>query len=453
MKYSKMLAMIQKALNAGSDETIDFCLSSKTASQIELWSRMLEGRGPWINKEVASAGLPAAISGEIARLITLELKSEITGSTRANYLQKVYQNKVLNQLRQYVEFGCAKGGLILKPYVSPFGLEIQMVQADAFFPISFSDSGQITGCVFLEQYRRGDKRYSRLEIHRMRGGKVTITNRAFVATNDYSIGTEVPLANVERWSELEREAIFEGLDRLPFGYFKVPLANAEDPDSPLGVSVYSRGVDAIRIADKRYSQLDWEFDSKEAAVHIANSLLHFNTNTQRFEMPAGNDRLYRALDYNAGAQDKPLLEAYSPAIREQSYINGFNAQLRRVEFACNLAYGTLSDPSTVDKTAEEIKSSKQRSYSFVKDCQTALQNALADLVEAMDYYATIYNLAPAGEHQISWQWDDSIVVDTDKERESDRKDVSMGIMAAWEYRVKWYGETEEQAKAMVVAEE
>lgn len=29
----------------------------------------------------------------------------------------------------------------------------------------------------------------------------------------------------------------------------------------------------------------------------------------------------------------------------------------------------------------------------------------------------------------------------------------MGIMAAWEYRVKWYGETEEQAKAMVVAEE
>lgn len=147
--------------------------------------------------------------------------------------------------------------------------------------------------------------------------------------------------------------------------------------------MYSRGVDAIRIADKRYSQLDWEFDSKEAAVHIANSLLHFNTNTQRFEMPAGNDRLYRALDYNAGAQDKPLLEAYSPAIREQSYINGFNAQLRRVEFACSLAYGTLSDPSTVDKTAEEIKSSKQRSYSFVKDCQIALQMALTDLIAAM----------------------------------------------------------------------
>ena len=89
----------------------------------------------------------------------------------------------------------------------------------------------------------------------------------------------------------------------------------------------------------------------------------------------------------------------------------------------------------------------------MKDCQIALQMALTDLIAAMDYYATIYNLAPAGTYQISWQWDDSIVVDTDKERESDRKDVSMGIMAAWEYRVKWYGETEEQAKAMVVAEE
>lgn len=453
MKYSKMLAMVQKALNAGSDETIDFCLSSKTAAQIELWSQMLQGKGPWISRDVTSAGLPAAISGEIARLITLELQSEITGSTRADYLQNVYRKKVLNQLRQYVEFGCAKGGLILKPYVSPAGLEVQMVQADAFFPISFSDSGQITGCVFLEQYRRGDKRYSRLEIHRMKQGKVVVTNRAFVATNDYSIGTEIPLSNVERWSELEGEAILEGLDRLPFGYFRIPLANAEDPDSPLGVSVYSRGVDPIRIADKRYSQLDWEFDAKEAAVHIANSLLHFNKDTQRFEMPAGKERLYRELDYNAGAQDKPLLEAYSPAIREQSYINGFNAQLRRVEFACNLAYGTLSDPSTVDKTAEEIKSSKQRSYAFVRDCQNALQAALADLIEAMDYYTTIYQLAPSGSYQVSWQWDDSIIIDADKERQSDRQDVSMGIMAAWEYRVKWYGETEEQAKEMVISED
>ena len=39
------------------------------------------------------------------------------------------------------------------------------------------------------------------------------------------------------------------------------------------------------------------------------------------------------------------------------------------------------------------------------------------------------------------------MVDTDTEREKDRADVRDGLMLPWEYRVKWYGETEEKARA------
>lgn len=453
MNYSKMLAMIQQALNKDTDVQIDFCLTSQTARRVELWSRMFADRAPWLGKEIKSAGIPAAVAGELSRLITLELQSKITGSPRADYLQAQYAKQILSCLRIYTELGCAKGGLIIKPYISSRGLETQFVQADAFFPVSFDSSGRITQCVFLDMYRKRQKRYYRLETHSLDAGRVCIANRVFMSTNDYSLGTEISVGEVERWSGLEEEAVFEGVDKLPFGYFKVPLANAEDNDSPLGVSVYSRAVDRIRIADKRYSQMDWEYDAKEAAVHIANSLLRRNPETQKYEYPSGKERLYREFEYNVGAQDKPLLEAYSPEIREQSYINGFNSQLRLVEFDCNLAYGTLSDPNNVDKTAEEIRASKQRSYAFVSDCQTALQRALEDAVAAMDFYCSVYHLAPKGEYEISFVWDDSIIVDADKERQSDRQDVSMGLMQAWEYRMKWYGETEAQAKEMVIVEE
>ena len=114
-----------------------------------------------------------------------------------------------------------------------------------------------------------------------------------------------------------------------------------------------------------------------------------------------------------------------------------------------MAYGTLSDPNNEAKTAEEIKTSKQRSYSFVSDCQKALQNALEDYIDAMDLWCTIYDLAPPGNYKASFIWDDSLVVDTEKERNTDRSDVAMGAMQLWEYRMKWYGETEEQAKAVV----
>ena len=143
------------------------------------------------------------------------------------------------------------------------------------------------------------------------------------------------------------------------------------------------------------------------------------------------------------------MDVFSPEIRDASFYNGWNHQLRSIEFDCNLAYGTLSDPNNTDKTAEEIKASKQRSYSFVQSCQTALQRALKDLVDATAFWCDIYSLCPAGTYHTSFVWDDSIVVDTEKERATDRADVAMGAMSLVEYRMKWYGETEEQAKAAV----
>ena len=55
----------------------------------------------------------------------------------------------------------------------------------------------------------------------------------------------------------------------------------------------------------------------------------------------------------------------------RAFSNGYNRIVQKIEFNCGLAYGTLSDPQVVDKTAEEIISSKQRSYATVK----AIQNS------------------------------------------------------------------------------
>ena len=235
MRFTKMLSLITDVLNKDADTQVDVCLTSQMASAIELWTAMYENHAPWVDRQkTKSAQIPAAIASEIARLVTLEMKSEITGGTGALFLNREYQKKVLADLRRYVEYGCAKGGLILKPYVTKTGLSIQYVQADSFFPLAFDDSGRIQQCVFTEQFRKGKKIYTRLEVHTLQGDRIHLTNRVFVATNDYSLGTEIEIGSIERWSELAPELTLEGADRLLFGYFKVPMANAEDSDSPLG---------------------------------------------------------------------------------------------------------------------------------------------------------------------------------------------------------------------------
>ena len=41
------------------------------------------------------------------------------------------------------------------------------------------------------------------------------------------------------------------------------------------------------------------------------------------------------------------------------------------------------------------------------------------------------------------------IIDKESERERDRQDVRDGLMQPWEYRLKWYGETEADAKAIL----
>ena len=119
MRFTKMLDLVTNILNKDADTQVDVSLTSQMANQIELWTRMYENRSPWVdNKDALSANLAPAIASEIARLVTLELKSEVTGGTAADYLNEQYQRKVLKDLRRYVEYGCAKGGLVMKPYIT-----------------------------------------------------------------------------------------------------------------------------------------------------------------------------------------------------------------------------------------------------------------------------------------------------------------------------------------------
>lgn len=434
---------------------IPLCVSNTMAEAIDLWTDLFLDEPPWRfdpEEPVESLGLAVSIAGEYARLATIEMKSEITGSERAEYLNWVYQN-VLDHLRVQTEYGCAKGGLMFKPYLSGTTLSVDYVQADHFYPTAFDGSGRITGVIFLEKLVRDRQIFRRLEYHHLEPQGCVIENRAFVsrvsAWGDQSptLGKPIALTEVAEWSRLEPKVVLEGVDRLLVGYFKMPLANHVDPGSPLGVSAFSRAVDLIHQADAQWTRILWEYEGAELAIHADRGLFKKDKRGE-LELPKHRERLYRTLP---AFQDEGMsgLQIFSPEIRDGSLFNGLNNMLKRIEFQCALAYGTLSDPQNVDKTAEEIKSSKQRSYATIKDVQKALQAALEDLIYAMDRWATIGELAPQGAYQTTFHWDDSIVADKQVELNDMRQDVAAGLIRPELYVAKRYGVSEEEAKKLM----
>ncbi len=108
-----------------------------------------------------------------------------------------------------------------------------------------------------------------------------------------------------------------------------------------------------------------------------------------------------------------MFEDWTPTIREVNLLNGLDAILKKIEFNCGLAQGTISEPGRAAVTATEIRMSKQPTYAMVVDIQKALRDALEGLLYAMDIWATLGNLAPRGQYSVVYSFDDSIVADHD----------------------------------------
>ncbi|MDE5578208.1 MAG: phage portal protein [Oscillospiraceae bacterium] len=415
----------------------DIAVSQSMTDAIKLWTDCYKNRSPWLTDDYKGMHLPSAIAKEMARLVTLEFKSELTGGKRAEYLSEAYK-KLISDASVYTEYACAKGGVMLKPYLSGGYATHAYVQADSFFPTAFDSSGNITGCIFAERKVVGKKFYTRLETHDYTKSLYIVKNAAYLSDNNSTLGRQVPLSSVPEWSELAIEVALTNFNRPLFCYFKMPGANIIDDSSPLGVSIFSNALDAIKDADDQYSRLIWEFDGSELAVNADFTALEPRDGD--FKVPKHKKRLYRGFDRS------DMFETFSPDIRDQSLLNGLNYILRNVEYLSCLAFGTFSKIDDTEKTATEIKASKQRSYCTVSAIQKSLQKCLQEYLICLNDLCDFYGLAPKDKVEQSFEFDDSLVTDSETQQKILLQEVAAGVAPPVEYRMKVKGETEEQAR-------
>lgn len=475
-------------------------ISSEMETAIQLWSDMYKGNPPWVHEptwedpsRVVSLGIPALIASEKARTALLEFSSEVTtpieeveienpnyvepqqdelgnilpptqprtikeekpvGNTdRADFLNENYK-RLKKRLRTQIEYGVAKGGLAIKPYVvkrgNKYSFEFDYVQADSFYPLAFDNNGLMTEAAFLQTHKDKDYTYTRVEYHKWENNVVTVINRAFKSTANVNNGTgadlgmECPLTEVNEWKELSPTATIKNVDRPMFAYFKMPEANTIDTTSPLGVSGYSRAVDLIKDADQQYSRLLWEYEGGEMAIDVDRDALSFVTDASGNEhtvLPSLQRRLFRKIDLG----DDSTYQQFAPALRDAQYIQGLNAILMRIEDVTGLSRGTLSDVTIEAKTATELKMLKQRSYQTNEHIQKTIQATLEDVVYIMNAYCDLYNITSDGKYEISFEWDDSLITDKDDELGKRITLQQNGLASRVENRMWYFGETERQA--------
>lgn len=454
----KVIEMIFKR-QAEEDFNVESVVSPEMESKIAECANIYRGTPYWVNADdnVKTINFAKAICSETARLTTLAIGIQIDGSERAAWLQEQI-DKIYFQIRHWVEYGMAYGTIILKP--NGKGLDIFTAMD---FIITDCDNEGIYGIVFKDSYSENDKYYTRFEYHRfveVKDGENTyypyyISNRAYVSRSAKSVGDPIALSRT-KWSDLLPEtppilkANNEKIDGPMFGILRTPQANNLDISSPLGLPIYAEAIEELKDLDIAYSRNVGEiFDSEK--IILADDQLMFGSGTNIKGRYAGmsNEKLPHYVKNVFGNGTESFYQEIVPSLNTDIRITGINNLLSFVGFKCGYSNGYfVLDEKTGMVTATQVEADDRRTIQLIKDVRDKLESCLDGAIYALNVYADLYGLAPAGNYEITYDFGD-ITYNREEDRARWWQYVVQGKVPSWMYFQKFEGLSGEDAKAMV----
>ena len=423
--------------------------SDQMMSWINECINIYQGNPCWLDEEddIDTINFAKAVCSETARLATLGIGIKIDGSARAEWLTKQVE-RIYYQLRSWVEYGCAYGTIILKPD----GENVRMYTPFEF-EVTHQTDGAIDGVVFHNFKKHGKKWYTLLEYHRFENGKYAITNKCYVGDTPDDTKTAVNI-ELSPWADIAEEAIVENVAGTLYGVLKMPQANNIDMDSPLGLPIFSEAIQELRDLDIAYSRNAKEIvDSKRIAM-ADDSLLAFvgepvTKGSDAVQQKAKRLKFPDMVRMVRGDGRETYYQEINPDLNTETRIKGINNLLSQIGYKSGYSNGHFVFSETTGfQTATGVEAAQQRTIQTTKDVRDKLENCITDLVYALNVFADLYNLAPAGSYEIALDFGD-ITYNREEDRARWWGYVVAGKVPAWKFFVKFEGMTEDEAKEMV----
>jgi A118 family predicted phage portal protein len=451
-KIKGWIDMLLKS-KAKDDFKIEPITSAEMESFINRCARIYRGRPDWVDKDdhIKTVNFAKSVCSETARLATLAIGIKLDGGARADYLQKQI-DKVYFNLRHWVEYGCAYGTLVLKPN----GKSIDVVTPDRFI-ITDQTNGEITGIVFMDSEidGAGKKYYTKLEYHRyLDSGAYAITNKCYVGDKEWNTDKAIDIAETP-WAGLEEDVQIANVDKPLYGVLRTPQANNIDINSPLGMPIFSEAIEELKDLDTAYSRNSKEIKDSKRTVLLDSDRLISSTGpvksrtTTGFEKAREDMKLPDYVRIVEGTGQDNIYQEINPTLNTDVRIAGINNLLSQIGYKCGYSNGYfVLDEKTGMVTATQVESDDRRTIQLIKDVRDKLESCMDGLLYALNVFADLYDLAPAGEYEAVYDFGD-ITYDLETDRARWWQYVVQGKVPAWKYFVKFEGMTEEEAKAMV----
>ena len=335
-------------------------------------------------------------SNKLANYVINDSNVNITGeNARVELLDKTTQS-MWKKAKKITSMGFGYGGVILVPYVKSGKIYYNIV-SQSRVTIDEVEGENIIGATIIADKKTvnkgigNSKTYYRLTNYKVRNGSIEITQK-FTDEN----GHEVPVPDF--WKNIELKKVITGVDRALFGYIKSPINNRKTDDK-YGVPITYGCDSTIAEIKETMKQLYREYKLKEAFVGADSTM--FN----------GKDSLpLNGLFKKVDAGDDNFFEVFDPAFRP--FTERLQELFKRLEHEIGTSAGILSEVNTANATATEIKRSMYDTFTIVDDMRSNIEKGIEDFLYSANVLANAYNLTPQGDYEVSFDWDYSLLEDS-----------------------------------------
>lgn len=316
-------------------------------------------------------------------------------------------------------------------------LKVRFVNATKIYPITAIDD-KIVECAFVSNQTT----HYNIEMHLIDEKTGNYIVKVAKLSPDYSTVLENDMKT------------FKTNSPIPLFQLVYPnLANNLDLNSPLPISLYANEIDKIVALDEKYDDEDIEFKNGKKRIFVNARLWKVNEEGGEVEKTFDeNDTVFYQMEFDNN--DKPMIETSADPLRDESYIRAINSDLNLISQGIGFGrnYYNIQELTETSKTATEVKAMNAELMDTIHKHELVVYDALIDFVKAVQYLSNEFTDTPLGqfkEEEIDVKFDDSVFEDKDSEQRRDKENVETGLSDIIEYRMKWMGETEDDAKAYV----
>lgn len=326
---------------------------------------------------------------------------------------------------------------------SDSSIRIDFVDAEHIIPVSIDSHGVTEAAFISESTYRGRELYY-VELHRL-------ADDGYVITNEWLEIRDGAVVSVEHAPNVMRE-VRTG-SRVPmFAMISPNIQNYIDERCGLGVSVYSQATDCLKGVDLAFNNFCRDLKLGGKKVFINRSLIMRDERGTMYTPDDVAQQLFVTIGDGELSSDTMICE-HNPELRTAENAEAVQHQLDYLSFRCGLGtrhYLFSGVQGKAQLTATQYTGERQDLIQNTAKHRINIEAFLVRIIRAVLVYGRYVLMCDVDpDADISIRFDDSYFIDSESERTRDRAEVAAGLMQPFEYRMKWRGENESVARAMI----